>query len=95
MILLEDLVEEFGVDVVRWFFSDKALGTHMEFDTALAGEQSEKNPVYYVQYAHARIASVLARTRGLKADRGFLACGCFDGPDGARWRLRCCNSRKS
>ena len=71
VILLEDLVEEFGVDVVRWFFSDKALGTHMEFDTALAGEQSEKNPVYYVQYAHARIASVLARTRGLKADEAF------------------------
>lgn len=71
VILLEDLVEEFGADVVRWFFSDKALGTHMEFDAALAGEQSEKNPVYYVQYAHARIASVLARTRDLKADEAF------------------------
>lgn len=68
VILLEDLVDEFGIDVVRWFFSDKALTTHMEFDTALAREQSEKNPVYYVQYAHARIESIKRNTTDVPKD---------------------------
>lgn len=68
VILLEDLVDEFGIDVVRWFFSDKALTTHMEFDTALAREQSEKNPVYYVQYAHARIESIKRNTKDVPRD---------------------------
>lgn len=63
VVLLEDLVNEFGIDVVRWFFAEKALGTHMEFDAALAREQSAKNPVYYVQYAHARIASILEKSK--------------------------------
>jgi arginyl-tRNA synthetase len=63
VVLLEDLVSEFGIDVVRWFFAEKSLGTHMEFDAALAREQSAKNPVYYVQYAHARIASILEKSK--------------------------------
>ncbi len=64
-ICLEDLVDEFGIDVVRWFFAEKTLNTHMEFDAALAREQSQKNPVFYVQYAHARICSVLENVRDL------------------------------
>ncbi|MCR4306638.1 MAG: arginine--tRNA ligase [Candidatus Yonathbacteria bacterium] len=64
-IYLEDLVDEFGIDVVRWFFAEKTLNTHMEFDAALAREQSQKNPVFYVQYAHARIHSVLENVRDL------------------------------
>jgi len=68
VIGLEDLVDEFGIDVVRWFFAEKALSTHMEFDAELAKEQSEKNPVYYVQYAHARTASILRNTEGLEND---------------------------
>ena len=69
VILLRDLVEEFGVDVVRWFFNEKALSTQMTFDMELAREQSEKNPVYYVQYAHARLASISEKTKGLTEAR--------------------------
>jgi len=68
VILLEDLVDELGIDVVCWFFAEKALGTHMEFDMELAREKSAKNPVHYVQYAHARIASILENTKNLKSD---------------------------
>lgn len=68
VVLLEDLVDDFGLDVVRWFFAEKSLGTHMEFDAELAKQQSQKNPVYYVQYAHARICSILEKARELEAD---------------------------
>lgn len=72
VILLRDLVEEFGIDIVRWFFNEKALSTQMAFDMALAREKSEKNPVYYVQYAHARLASIIEKAKGVEpnADRG-------------------------
>lgn len=56
---LDELIEEVGADVVRFFFVMRGIGTHLEFDLALAKEQSEKNPVFYLQYAHARIASIL------------------------------------
>lgn len=72
-IPLEELVDDFGIDVVRWFFSDKSLGTHMDFDVDLAKEQSQKNPVYYVQYAHARICSILEKTKDLKTDNTSLS----------------------
>jgi arginyl-tRNA synthetase len=71
-IPLEDLVDNFGLDVVRWFFSEKSLGTHMDFDADLAKEQSSKNPVYYVQYAHARIHSILEKTKEFKSDGSSL-----------------------
>jgi len=71
-IYLEELVDEFGIDVVRWFFAEKTLNTHMEFDAALAREQSQKNPVFYVQYAHARIHSVLENIRDLTPDKTTL-----------------------
>jgi len=63
VITLEDLVEEIGLDVARWFYLQKSLDTHMEIDLTLAKEQSEKNPVYYVQYAYARIYSILAKCK--------------------------------
>lgn len=66
VIGLEDLVDEFCIDVVRWFFAEKALGTHIEFDAELAREQSDKNPVYYVQYSHARISSIMKNIEGLR-----------------------------
>ncbi len=72
VIQLRDLVEEFGIDVVRWFFNEKALNTQMNFDMALAREQSEKNPVYYVQYSHARLSSILEKTRALSEIREGL-----------------------
>ena len=56
---LDDLISEVGVDAVSYFFVMRSVGTHLEFDIALAKEQSDKNPVYYLQYAHARIASIL------------------------------------
>lgn len=55
---LDDLLDEVGEDVVRFFLIMRGISTHMEFDLSLAKEQSEKNPVFYLQYAHARICSV-------------------------------------
>ncbi len=62
-ITLEELVDEVGLDAARFFFLMYSLNTHMDFDMALAKERSQKNPVYYVQYAHARIASILAKIK--------------------------------
>ncbi|MBI3963605.1 MAG: arginine--tRNA ligase [Candidatus Kerfeldbacteria bacterium] len=58
-VTLDELIDEVGPDVARFFFLMVGPDTHMDFDLDLAKEQSEKNPVYYVQYAHARIASIL------------------------------------
>lgn len=58
---LDELIEEVGADVVRFFFVMRAPGTHLDFDLNLAKEEGEKNPVFYLQYAHARICSVLRR----------------------------------
>jgi arginyl-tRNA synthetase len=62
IVLLKDLLKEVGLDAMRWFFLEKALSTHMEFDMQLAKECSKKNPVYYVQYSHARACSILRKT---------------------------------
>jgi len=56
------LVDEIGLDAARWFYLQKSLDTHTEIDLELAKEQSEKNPVFYVQYAYARIYSILAKS---------------------------------
>lgn len=56
---LDELIDDVGVDAAKFFFNMRSVGSHLEFDLSLAKEQSEKNPVYYVQYAHARIASIL------------------------------------
>ncbi|MDO8558964.1 MAG: arginine--tRNA ligase [bacterium] len=61
IIALQDLISEIGLDVARWFYLQKSLDTHTEIDLELAKEQSEKNPVFYVQYAHARICNILAK----------------------------------
>ena len=58
---LDDLVGEVGSDAVRFFFSANSFDTPMDFDLDLAKQKSNKNPVYYVQYAHARIASVIEK----------------------------------
>jgi arginyl-tRNA synthetase len=59
-VTLEDLVSEVGVDAARWFLLSRSHDTTIDLDLDLAREQSAENPVYYVQYAHARIVSVLA-----------------------------------
>ena len=60
-ISLDDLIDEVGADVVRFFMLMRASESHLEFDIDLARDQSDKNPVYYVQYAHARICSILEK----------------------------------
>ena len=59
----EELVDEVGVDAARFFYLTRSLDAQMEFDIALAKQQSKKNPVYYVQYSHARAASILSRAK--------------------------------
>ncbi len=58
-ITLDELLEEISLDAARWFFLMRSPDTHMDFDLDLAKERSEKNPVYYAQYAYARICSLL------------------------------------
>ena len=59
---IEELVKGLGIDIVRFFFLTKSPGSHLIFNLELAKEQSEKNPVFYVQYAYARIHSILAKS---------------------------------
>ena len=61
-ISLDNLIDEVGVDVVRYFFVMRGINTHLNFDLDLAADQSDKNPVYYLQYAHARICNIINRT---------------------------------
>jgi arginyl-tRNA synthetase len=60
-ITLDELLGEIGVDAARWFFASRAASSGIDFDIELAKKQSNENPVYYVQYAHARIASILRK----------------------------------
>src|SRR5262249_37784094 len=68
-VTLRELMEGVGVDACRYFFAMHAPNTHMNFDYELAKRRSQENPVFYVQYVHARIASIFreAKERGLSA----------------------------
>jgi len=66
IITLEWLIDEVGLDAARFFYLIKSLDTQMEFDVELAKEKSEKSPVYYVQYAHARICSILRKVSSIR-----------------------------
>ena len=59
-LTLTDLLDEVPVDAARFFFNLREASSHFDFDLGLAVEQSSQNPVYYVQYAHARICSILS-----------------------------------
>jgi arginyl-tRNA synthetase len=61
LVALDDLLDDIGVDAARFFLLQRNHDTTLDLDLALAREQSQENPVYYVQYAHARIASILRR----------------------------------
>ncbi len=65
---MEDLIDEVGVDVSRYFFIMRSLESHLDFDLSLAKKESSENPVFYLQYAHARISSIFRESekRGLK-----------------------------
>ena len=65
-ITLEELINEVGFDAARFFFLMYSLNTHMDFNLTLAKERSQKNPVYYAQYAHARISSILRKVKAKK-----------------------------
>ncbi|MER2261362.1 MAG: arginine--tRNA ligase [Psychrobacillus sp.] len=73
-VTMRELVEEVGLDAVRYFFGMRSGDSHMDFDLDLAVSQSNENPVYYAQYAHARICSILrsAETQGMKASTASL-----------------------
>lgn len=60
-VTIDELINEVGSDVVRFFFLMYSANSHMNFDLDLAKEKSEKNPVYYIQYAHVRICSILKK----------------------------------
>lgn len=68
-VTMRELVEEVGLDAVRYFFVKTAGDTHMDFDLDLAVSQSNENPVYYAQYAHARISSIIRAA----AEQGYTA----------------------
>ena len=67
LITLRELIDEVGADACRFVFLSRSIDSQMDFDMELAKEESSENPVYYVQYAHARIASILR----LAAERGI------------------------
>ena len=60
-VTLEELVSEVGRDAARYFFVMRSLDSHLDFDLTLAAQQSNENPVYYIQYAHARISSIMGQ----------------------------------
>jgi arginyl-tRNA synthetase len=68
LITLRELVEEVGADACRFFFLSRSADSQMDFDLELAKKESADNPVYYVQYAHARIASILRLAQEQKID---------------------------
>ena len=65
-VTIRELCEDIGVDSARYFFVSRAVDTHMDFDLGLARTQSNENPVYYAQYAHARICSILRQAPEMK-----------------------------
>jgi arginyl-tRNA synthetase len=79
-VTLDELVEEIGVDAARWFLLQRSHDTTIDLDLELAREQSNDNPVYYVQYAHARIASVLAKAGEEKVTAALTASAQPAGP---------------
>ncbi len=78
-ITLDELLAEVGVDAARWFFASRAATTEIDFDIELAKKQSGENPVYYVQYAHARIASILRKAAASGLAPGTEVVGALAG----------------
>ena len=74
-LTLDELLEEIGVDAARWSFASRSASTPIDVDIELARKQSSENPVYYVQYAHARICSIMAKA----AEAGLAQADSFAG----------------
>ena len=91
VVFLDDFMNEVGVDAARWYLVNRGPDQTIDIDLDLAAEKSQKNPVYYVQYAHARIAALLRNAEG--ADVGGAppgaACAGGEGADQAALRFPC------
>ncbi|MBT6633196.1 MAG: arginine--tRNA ligase, partial [Candidatus Marinimicrobia bacterium] len=72
-VTMDELVDQVGIDVVRYFFIMRSMNTHLDFDLELAADQSDKNPIFYLQYAHARICNIIkhGQESGLKLENEF------------------------
>lgn len=79
-VTLDELIELIGVDATRFFMLQRSHDTTVDLDLDLARSQSSDNPVYYVQYAHARIASILARVGGERVALALREAPSFGGP---------------
>ena len=67
-VTMDELVDEVGADVVRYFFIMRSMNTHLDFDLDLATDQSENNPVFYLQYAYARICNIIKRGKDFSSE---------------------------
>ena len=72
VVFLDDFIDEIGVDAARWYLVNRSPDQTIEIDVDLAAERPEKNPVYYVQYAHARIAGILRNAGGAEGSAAAL-----------------------
>lgn len=70
-ITLDELIDQASADVVRYFFSMRSMASHLNFDLELAKKQTDENPVFYLQYAHARISSILRMTNEQNLNASF------------------------
>ncbi len=87
-VTLDELLAEVGVDAARWFFASRAPTSAIDFDIELAKRQTNDNPVYYVQYAHARIASILRKAAASDMTAAPSVAGTLaGGPEGALARM--------
>jgi len=73
IVTLDDLLDDIGEDAARWFLASRSHDTMLEIDLDLARSESQDNPVYYVQYAHARIASILRKAGDERVERALQA----------------------
>jgi arginyl-tRNA synthetase len=80
-IALDDLLAELGADAARWYFASRGANVNMDVDIELAKRQSSENPVYYVQYAHARIASILRKAAEAGLSPAPSVSGLLAGPE--------------
>jgi arginyl-tRNA synthetase len=80
-IALDDLLTELGVDAARWYFASRGANVNMDVDIEVAKRQSSENPVYYVQYAHARIAAILRKAAATGLVAAPSLAGSLAGPE--------------
>ena len=73
IVTLDDLLDDIGVDAARWFLASRSHDTMLDLDLDLARSESQDNPVYYVQYAHARIASILRKAGDERVEQALAA----------------------